>query len=302
MSRHEPVLLAEVIENVSLTSGMTVIDCTVGDGGHSEKLVQAIGNKGTLLAIDADPESLLRAKKYLHEYKDNIRFVRGNFEHLKEIAEKEHIDSANVILMDFGWSSPQFSDRNRGFSFQGEEPLDMRYGAGLDHNITAKEIVNQWSAEELEKIFKEYGEEKQATKIAHAITEARKDKEIETTKDLVDIILTVFRDKFQTKKDLPWVGGLHPATKIFQALRIAVNDELGVIERVLPQAIELLAPGGRLAIITFHSLEDRIVKHYFKKRQEEIAIITKKPIVPTDEEAKQNSRSRSAKLRVIEKK
>ncbi len=299
--RHVPVLLEEVIESLKLSKGNNVIDCTVGDGGHSEEILKAISPEGRLLAIDADPESLLRAKKNLHEWECQIVFQRGNFENLGKISNELGFRDVNGILMDFGWSSPQFEERQRGFSFQKDEPLDMRYGAGLDKKQTAKDIVNQYSHSELEKIFVDYGEEKNAKKIASAIVSARSSEEIDTTGQLVEVILDVFRDKFQMKKGVPWVGKIHPATKIFQALRIAANDELGVIERVLPQAIDILTSKGRLAVITFHSLEDRIVKHYFKKHFDMLKIITKKPIVCNDIELKNNPRARSAKLRVVEK-
>lgn len=300
--RHEPVLLTEVIEQLQLTPGDTVIDCTTGDGGHSEAMLKAIGEKGTLLAIDADPESLLRAKKFLHPWESQVTFHRGNFAQLADIAAEHHVQQVNGILMDYGWSSPQFAERNRGFSFQTDEPLDMRYDAGQDNQVTAKEIVNQYPIDELARIFTEYGEDNQAERIAQAIKEARKNQKIETTGQLVDIILGNYRNEHQMKKNKQWGGGIHPATKIFQALRIEVNKELDVIKQVLPQAIELLAPGGRLAVITFHSLEDRYVKHYFKQQRDNVHIITKKPIVPTQQEVTTNSRSRSAKLRVIEKK
>jgi len=299
--RHVPVLLEEVIESLKLNAGDTVIDCTVGDGGHSEEILKAISPEGRLLAIDADPESLLRAKKNLHEWEDQIIFQRGNFENLLKISNELGFKDVNGILMDFGWSSPQFEERKRGFSFQKDEPLDMRYGAGLDKKQTAKDIINNYSENELEKIFVDYGEEKNAKKIASVIVLARSSEEIVTTGQLVEVILDVFRDKFQMKKGMPWVGKIHPATKVFQALRIVANDELGVIEKVLPAAIDILAPKGRLSVITFHSLEDRIVKHYFKKHFETLKIITKKPILSSDMEVKNNPRARSAKLRVIEK-
>jgi len=185
-----------------------------------------------------------------------------------------------ILLLTAGWTC-------RIFNFQ---------------NPTASDLVNELSVEELEKIFREYGEEKLSKEIAKAMVENRKEKRIERVGDLVEIILTVYRNKLKSKKEIPWVGGLHPATKVFQALRMAVNDELGVLEKVLPQAIEILASGGRLSVITFHSLEDRIVKHFFKDQEgKTIKIISKKPIVCSSEEYKANSRARSAKLRVVEK-
>lgn len=301
LMRHEPVLLQEVIEQLQLKKGMNVIDCTVGDGGHSEAILTHIGTNGTLLAIDVDPESLLRAKQFLYMHRDHIIFVRDNFKHLTNIVEHTQLHPINAIVMDFGWSTPQFAERGRGFSFQTDEPLDMRYSAGDDEQLTAKDIINNWNAEELVKIFTEYAEEPNAVRIVKEIEEVRKKQIIETTGQLVEIILSALRKKFNTSKEVPWVGGLHPATKVFQALRIAVNNELDVIETVLPQAINILAPGGRLAVITFHSLEDRIAKHFFKKHSDLVRICTKKPIVAGDSEYKSNPRARSAKLRVVEK-
>jgi len=296
--RHVPVLLNEVIDSLQLKSGMKIIDCTLGDAGHSEKILEQIGAEGKLLGIDADIEAILHAKQYLYKFDDQVIFVRDNFVNLEKIVAEQKFTPVNGILMDFGWSSPQFEERGRGFSFvKNDEPLNMRYGG---QGKTASDLVNELDESELEKIFREYGEEDLSKEIAKAISEKRKAKKIEQVGELVEIILETYRKKLKTDKEIPWVGGLHPATKVFQALRIAVNDELGVIEKVLPQAIDVLASGGRLAVITFHSLEDRIVKHFFKD-QKTIKIITKKPIECSEEESKLNSRARSAKLRVVEK-
>jgi 16S rRNA (cytosine1402-N4)-methyltransferase len=302
--RHEPVLVNEVMDALDLKPGKKIIDCTLGDAGHSEKILEKIAPTGVLLGIDMDPEAILRAKQFLYRFDQRAVCVRENFEHLTTIVEEKKFGPVDGILMDFGWSTPQFEDRFRGFSFQNpEEPLDMRYGAGLQKTETAVGILNTRRSEELEKIFHEYSEESLSREIAEAIIERRKEKLFEKVGDLVEVVLETYRKKLKTDKEIPWIGGLHPATKVFQALRIAVNDELGVIERVLPQAIEVLARGGRLAVITFHSLEDRIVKHYFKKLviQEHVVSITKKPVVCSPEEAERNSRARSAKLRVVQK-
>ncbi|MFZ2190265.1 MAG: 16S rRNA (cytosine(1402)-N(4))-methyltransferase RsmH [Candidatus Magasanikiibacteriota bacterium] len=298
--RHVPVLLNEVIEGLNLEPGKNVIDCTLGDAGHSEKILEKIGTAGKLLGIDADPEAILRAKQYLYKFDKQVIFVRNNFVHLKTIVEENKFKPVNGILMDFGWSTPQFEERGRGFSFQNNnEILDMRYGG---NSKTAGELISELDENELEKIFREYGEENLSKEIAEMIVEIRKEKVVKTVKDLVEIILLVYRKKLKTNKEIPWVGGLHPATKVFQALRIAVNNEFGVIEEVLPQAIEVLQSGGRLAVITFHSLEDRIVKHYFKSQENKtIKLINKKPVVCSEEEYKNNPRARSAKLRIIEK-
>lgn len=310
--RHVPVLLDEVIASLQLTSGKHVVDCTLGDAGHAENILAATAPDGKLLGIDADSESILRAKQFLHSYDRRVIFVRDNFARVGDIVRAEKFEPVHGILMDLGWSTPQFEERRRGFSFaKPDEPLDMRYDkrracahdGGEGHDLcTAATFVNTKSADELTRIFKEYGEEKFAKEIARAIVVARDVRPIATVEDMVAVILDVYRKKLKTKKDVPWVGGLHPATKAFQALRIAVNDELTVVKSALLQAIDVLAPGGRIAVITFHSLEDRIVKHLFKKYYgKTLRTLTKKPIVPSAEEVLVNARARSAKLRVAEK-
>lgn len=301
MTRHIPVLLNETIDQLALGPGKNVVDCTLGDAGHSTAILSATKPNGKLLGIDADPEAILRAKHFLHDHLDRITLVRSNFVHLGEIVKEETYGPIHGILMDLGWSSPQFEERGRGFSFQKDEPLDMRF-EGSHGGQTAAEIIAQASVDELTDIFADYGEERFARDIAKEIEHARKESPIKTTNELTEVVLRAYRKKLRTDKDVPWVGGLHPATKVFQALRIAVNRELDVLKEVLPQAIETLAAGGRLAVITFHSLEDRIVKHYFKSIDGKGArIITKKPIIPSDAEGEENPRARSAKLRVIEK-
>jgi len=299
--RHVPVLKSEVLASLDLQPGDNVIDLTLGDAGHSEAMLEVTAPNGKLLGVDADPEGLLRAKKYLYQYGDRVTFVRDNFSGIQKIVGAEKFEPVNAFLVDLGWSTPQFEDRGRGFSFKENEPLDMRFGSS-NQDLTAKEVVNTYAVGELEQIFREFGEEKLSLEIAQAIKQARKQNEIITTGELVEIILQTYRTKLKTDKEIPWIGGLHPATKVFQALRIEVNSELDVLREVLPQIVEILEPGGRAAIISFHSLEDRIVKHYFKSQDKKsIKIITKKPIVCSDEEAKENPPSRSAKLRVIEK-
>lgn len=301
MSRHIPVLLQEVIDLLQLKPGAQVIDCTLGDAGHSEEILEKISPDGRLLGIDADVESVLRAKRFLYRFEDRVIFVRDNFVNLKKIvAENKFVPDG--ILMDLGWSSPQFAERGRGFSFEKDEPLDMRYGQSQAVNQTAADILNSYDYEDLAKIFKNYGEENLSSEIAEEIIDKRKIKKFATTKELIDAVLEVYRRKLKTDKEIPWIGGIHPATKVFQALRIAVNKELDVLKEVLPQAIEILPIGGRLAVITFHSLEDRVVKQYFKKLEnKQIKIINKKPVVASEEELRNNPRARSAKLRVIEK-
>ena len=296
-------MLNETLSALHLQRGMKVIDCTLGDAGHSDAILQKIGKEGSLLGIDADPEAVLRAKQFLYPYGDQVTFVRDNFSRLKKIATENNFFPASAILMDLGWSSQQFAERGRGFSFQSDEPLDMRYSAGLETTKrTAKEVVNEESEKELERIFRLFGEEKLSREIAAAIVHSREEKPIETTFELVEIVLEVYRKKLHSTKEIPWIGGLHPATKVFQAIRIAVNQELEVLEQALPQAIEVLAPGAVIAVITFHSLEDRIVKHFFKSQENKsLKILSKKPIVCSEEEFKNNPPSRSAKLRYAQK-
>ncbi|MBP9695468.1 MAG: 16S rRNA (cytosine(1402)-N(4))-methyltransferase RsmH, partial [Candidatus Magasanikbacteria bacterium] len=217
--RHVPVLLGEVIESLQLKPGMNVIDGTLGDGGHSEKILEATAPNGKVLGIDADPESLLRAKQFLYAFDPRVIFVRDNSSRIKEIVAENAFVPVNGILLDLGWSSPQFEERGRGFSFLKDEPLNMRYPGDTDEPGAA-DILNTNTEEELEIIFREYGEESLSKEIAKAIVEIRKTKAIERTTDLVNCILDVYRKKLKSTKDIPWVGGLHPATKVFQALRI----------------------------------------------------------------------------------
>jgi 16S rRNA (cytosine1402-N4)-methyltransferase len=320
MKRHIPVLLQEVIDGLALQSGARVIDCTLGDAGHAEAILRATAPDGLLLGIDADPESLLRAKQFLREYAERAVFVRDNFSGLKDIVNEKEFGSVDAVLFDLGWSTPQFDERGRGFSFQHpEEPLDMRYDTRMDcehvaptpvapngtelyGNCTAAELVNNMDEKDLAKMFRQYGEEPYAKMIARAIVEKRKEFVIETVGDLNNIILDVYRKKLKTTKDIPWIGGIHPATKVFQALRIIVNSELDVIKNVLSDAVDVLVSGGRIAVISFHSLEDKIVKHFFKSQQgKTLHILTKKPIVCSDVEKKKNPRARSAKLRIAQK-
>ena len=298
--RHEPVLPKEIIELLDLESNDNVIDCTLGDAGHSEAMLEKIAPKGKLLGIDLDTEAVLRAKRFLYRFEDRAIIVRDNFANLKNIVEKNDLKSINAILMDLGWSSPQFAERGRGFSFQTDEPLDMRYS--VTEPETAADVVNTYSEQELASVFKNFGEENLNKEIAEAIVDYRKIKKIAKTGELTEIILQVYRTKLRTDKEIPWIGGLHPATKVFQALRMEVNHELDNLKAALPQAIEILASGGRLAVITFHSLEDRIVKHFFQSIDgKTIKLVNKKPISASDEEIKLNPRARSAKLRVVEK-
>ena len=305
--RHEPALLKEIIESLDLKSNDNVVDCTLGDAGHAEAMLEKIAPNGKLLGIDLDTEAVLRAKRFLYRFEDRAVLVRENFANLKNIVESISFKPINAILMDLGWSSPQFAERGRGFSFQTDEALDMRYAGSQkfevgsqNETLTAADIVNSYSEQELASIFKNFGEEKLSNEIARAIVNFRKNKKLEKTVELAEIILQVYRTKLRTDKEIPWIGGLHPATKVFQALRMEVNHELENLKKALPQAIEVLAKGGRLAVISFHSLEDRIVKQFFKSNKQ-IKLVNKKPITASEEEIKINPRVRSAKLRVVEK-
>ena len=310
-SEHIPVLLNEVIKFLDPKPNQNFIDCTLGAGGHSVEILKRTAPNGKVLGIDLDMRAILVAKqKVLKAGIEDSRLVavRGNYKNLEEIVLQNNFKNISGILIDLGFSSMEIADPEKGFSFQIDAPLDMRYG---EVGETAADILNRSREQELKIIFKEYGEEKFAGRIARKICEIRKNNPIDTTYKLVNAIAEVIPKKFQH-------GRIHFATKVFQALRIATNDELGNLEKVLPQALELLPAGGKLAIISFHSLEDRIVKQYFKKESIDcvcpksipvcncdhkaiLKILNKKPIVPSEEEATQNPRSRSAKLRVAEK-
>lgn len=286
---HKPVLLQEVIEFLQPEPNKIFVDATVGQGGHAEALLQKALPVVRLLAIDRDQSNLQIAKERLKKYGKAVEYVCDSYANLKSHAHNHKFSNVNGILLDIGFSSVHIDDGTRGFSFQNSGPLDMRYNR--TQKLTAQKIISEWDEDDLAEIFRKYGEEKQARKIAQTIVQERRKVKISTTDELADLVLKV----------IPRRGKTHPATKIFQALRIAVNDELGQLEKALPQAVELLASKGRLAIISFHSLEDRIVKNFLKSCPD-LTVITKKPVTPSKEELKANPRSRSAKLRVAEKK
>jgi 16S rRNA (cytosine1402-N4)-methyltransferase len=290
---HIPVLQNEVIEYLNPKPNENFIDCTVGNAGHTLAILERNGPRGKILGIDADLEQIENCKLKIENFKKRMVLVCNNFINLSEIIKKEKFGPVNGILFDLGMSSWHLEQSGRGFSFLKNEPLDMRYNCKTKNNIlTAKEIVNSWPTEEIEKILKEYGEEKFAKKIALKIIENRKIKAIESTFQLVEIIKAAVPLWYQHKR-------IHFATKTFQALRIAVNNELNNLKTALLQALDILEPEGRLVVISFHSLEDRIVKHFFKNKKKILKILTKKPIKPSKEEIKINPRSRSAKLRAI---
>ena len=314
MSVHKPVLLSESIEALNIKSGAVIVDATLGGGGHSQEILKKVGSSGRLIAIDQDKMAIENFKKNfsklnLDSQLKSIHLVRDNFSNLKEILKNEEICFVDGILADLGISSDQLEDRRKGMSFQIDSELDMRMD--VSQRLTAREIVNKWSQERIEDILKKYGEEKFARNIAKKIIESRKTKEIISTRELAGLIKKAIPVRFRPKK-------IDPATKSFQAFRIAVNDELGHLEKFVPEAIESLNSGGRLSIITFNSLEDRIIKNIFRQnargcicpkdfpicscgRIGKIRIINKKPIIPSIEEIRNNPRARSAKLRVCEK-
>ena len=301
--RHQPVLLKEVLEFLQIRKGKNVVDCTLGDGGHTEAILEINKPSGFVLGIDVDAEAVLEAKRYLYRFENRFIAVRDNFSNLKEIIKENNFKPIDGILIDLGWSSPQFAERARGFSFLNkDELLDMRYDKSSSELKTAAELINNLNEGELNQIFRKFGEEKFSNQIAKSIVENRNREEIKTVGQLVEIVLQVYRNKLKTDKEIPWVGGIHPATKIFQALRIAVNRELEVLKKALSQSSEVLGSKGRLIVISFHSLEDRIVKQYFNSLDKnQFKIITKKPVMASTKEIKNNPRARSAKLRVVEK-
>lgn len=364
--RHKPVLLQEVLRGLKIPKGGVYIDCNLGDGGHTQAVIESLNGDVTAIGFDLDQDAIKRATTNITSSKSFssntiLKLFRKNFRTLKETLSKEgmlntHEDGsiepiADAILFDLGISSYELDESGRGFTFQKDEPLSMTFGKSkraaqddqngamsneIDHEFTAYDIVNTWQEENIADIIYAYGEDKYSRRIAKAIVderEARKktvayesrDKNkanedivagiggIQTTTELAEII----------KKAYPAFarfGKIHPATRTFQALRIAVNDELRALQDALPQALEVLKPGGRLAVISFHSLEDRIVKQFFKEKageergeedkiyggftkthDAEVRMITKKPIVPSEEEIKENPRSRSSKMRIVEK-
>ncbi|HBW74017.1 MAG: Ribosomal RNA small subunit methyltransferase H [Candidatus Magasanikbacteria bacterium GW2011_GWA2_45_39] len=284
---HISVLREEVLHGLDPHVGDRIIDCTLGDGGHTRAILERVGSMGRLLAIDLDEQNIDLFKKDYLETLSQVIFVHGNFSRLLDIALAHEFNYVQGILFDLGWSSRQFSESGRGFSFMADEPLDMRLDAY--HGETAADVLNNRSLEDLGRIFREYGEEPRWREVAKAVQTRRKKCPFKTTGDFVEVVESIIKR---------W-GALHPATRVFQALRVEVNNELENLQNALPQAFELLAHGGRLAVISFHSLEDRIVKRFFK--QCEGVIITKKPIIASRSEVLKNRRARSAKLRIIQK-
>ena len=305
--KHKPVLLKECIEGLNIKKDGIYVDGTLGGAGHSKEILRNLSQKGLLIGIDRDEDALQAAKQNLAEFK-NVKYIHGNHDNIKEILEDIEIEKVDGILLDLGVSSYQLDERNRGFSYLGENKLDMR----MDKTqiLTAKTIVNTYKEEDLANIIYEYGEEKFSRSIARNICKYRKQKEIETTKELVEIIENSIPKSKQ--------NGGHPAKKTFQAIRIEVNNEIKPLEKTISDCIDVLKPEGRLCVITFHSLEDRAVKNAFNKAKgictcpkdlpycvcgaKELGkVINKKPIIASKEEQEENTRSKSAKLRIFEK-
>lgn len=303
---HIPVLYKETIENLVTKKDGIYLDCTLGGGGHSEGILKNLTEKGKLISIDQDEKAIEFAKKRLEVYGEKWSVYKNNFENLDVVLYMAGIDKVTGILMDIGVSSAQLDDPERGFSYRYDTKLDMRMNQSS--NISAYEIVNEYPEEKLSKIFYEYGEDRFAKKVAKLICQKREEKKIETTGELVEII----RRAYPTRSDK------HPAKKVFQAIRIEVNRELEVLQIAIKKAFDSLEKGGRLGIITFHSLEDRIVKNMFRdlctgcicpkeipicvcKREQQGKLVNKKPIVSSKNELEFNNRAHSAKLRVIEK-
>ena len=305
--KHIPVLLQECIDGLKIKENGIYVDGTLGGAGHSSEIAKKLSARGTLIGIDRDTEALKSASEKLKEF-NNVKYVHGNHDDIKKILEDLEVESVDGILLDLGVSSYQLDESSRGFSYMQDAPLDMRMDK--TSKLTAEYVVNNYQEEELAKIIYEYSEEKFSRNIAKRICEYRKDKKIETTKELTEII----------EKAIPGFAKKegHPAKRTFQAIRIEVNDEIKPLYNKVKNCIEVLKPGGRLCIITFHSLEDRAVKEAFLDAGGKCTcpgdlpycvcgykslgkVITRKPILPTKEEMEQNSRSKSAKLRIFER-
>ena len=305
---HISVLLDECIQGLNIKPDGIYVDGTLGGAGHSSQIARRL-TTGLLIGVDRDPVALKAAGERLAPFGDRVKLVHSNFAQIPEVLQELGIEKVDGILLDLGVSSPQLDDGSRGFSYMADAPLDMRMDSG--DSLSADTVVNTWPQEELKRIFYEYGEERYAPQIAAAICRKRETAPIRTTLELVDIIRSAMPPAALREKQ-------HPAKRTFQAIRIAVNDELGAVEKIMKDAIPCLNPGGRLAIITFHSLEDRIVKTGMAAaakgctcppsfpvcvcgRKPQVKLISRKPIVSTEEELERNPRARSAKLRVCQK-
>lgn len=305
---HVSVLLNECLEGLNIKENGIYVDGTLGGAGHSSEILKRLSNEGRLIGIDQDTDALKAAKERLKDY-SNVTFVHSNFSNIENVLNNLNIDGVDGILMDLGVSSYQLDEGERGFSYMKDAPLDMRMNR--ENDFSAYNVVNEYSEEDLYRIIRDYGEEKFAKRIASFIVENRQEKNIETTLELVEIIKNAIPAKARRE-------GPHPAKRTFQAIRIEVNSELSILNKTIEDGVEKLNKGGRMAIITFHSLEDRIVKNKFRDlavscrcpkefpvcvcgEKAKVKVISRKAIEPTKEEVDINPRSRSAKLRVIEK-
>ena len=305
---HKSVLLEECIQGLNIRPEGIYLDGTLGGAGHASEIAKRL-TRGRLIGVDRDTVALDAASRRLEPYMDHVTLVHSNFKEIHQILDKLGIDAVDGMLFDLGVSSPQLDQAERGFSYMAEAPLDMRMNR--EDRLTAYEVVNQWPREELRRILYEYGEERYAPQIAAAIDRKRQTQPIETTLELVDVIRSALPPQALREKQ-------HPAKRSFQAIRIAVNDELGAVREMMDAAIPRLSPGGRLAVITFHSLEDRIVKAAMNAaakgctcppefpvcicgKKPQVRVLTKKPIVSAQAELDENPRARSAKLRICEK-
>lgn len=286
-------MLGEAVDALRLREGSIAVDATGGGGGHSERIIETIGASGTLMTIDRDPV-VVEALTSRFASHPNVHVVEGDFRTLERLLAEQHVAAPDGILADLGWNSMQFEQGSRGFSFLKEEPLEMTYGTPADYPFTAKDIVGGWSEEVIADVIYAYADERYARRIAKAIVEARERTPIETSTALAEIVKGAVPPPYRRAR-------IHPATKTFQALRIAVNDELEALKEFLNAAVKALKPGGRLAVISFHSVEDRIVKQFMRDMEHAgIGTLgTKKPVAPSPEEVRENPRARSAKLRTF---
>jgi 16S rRNA (cytosine1402-N4)-methyltransferase len=296
-SQHRPVLLAEVLEYLNCQPGRIYVDGTVGSGGHARAILEQSSPTGRLIGLDWDEQAIGRAQENLAVFGKRVELHKRDFKDLKTVLESLSLVGVDGILLDLGVSTEQLEDRERGVSFRWDAPLDMRMSQ--DTKITARGLLRELPVPEMSAIFREYGEERWANRIARAIARRRQSKPLRTTRELVEVI----EESVPARR-----GRIHPATRVFQALRIAVNDELNNLKAFLGQSANLLLPGGRLGIISFHSLEDRIVKEHFRqwakaaeKESPRFRILTRKPVVPSYEEVVRNPKARSAKLRAVER-
>ena len=307
--KHISVLLDETIDGLDIKPDGIYVDGTLGGGGHSYEILKRLSPKGRLIGIDQDGEALKAAGERLKEFENQITLVRSNYCEIDKVLKELNVEKVDGILLDIGVSSYQLDNLERGFSYKSDAPLDMRMDTRQE--LTAADVVNTYSENELFKIIKDYGEDKFAKNIAKHIVLARKEKPLETTKELSEVIKRAIPMKVQAK------GG-HPAKKTFQAIRIEVNQELTVLKESIDKMIDLLKPNGRICIITFHSLEDRIVKTKFRENENPCTcppnfpvcvcgkkskgkVITRKPIIPSEDEIEENKRAKSSKLRIIER-